>query len=157
MPPSSLNISLDLLMDVSYAIKSLAQGQDLIHEDIRRCFAENSREHERVAEILRGLSTELLALPALIGDRVEKENARFIDKYVNDLKSMTDEMRSKLWILQGELGTTRTPPSGIQAISEDTSLTFTLGKAFWKKAIWYFVAGGGGMLLLEFVRFLVAR
>jgi Ca2+-binding EF-hand superfamily protein len=103
MPSTTQGSQNQTLLELIYAVKSLAQQIDLFHQDLSRRLDEETRTRRndlaRVLDLSGKNLQSLSVLPITLSDRVEKLLARLesnVDGQIDEVKSAINELREAL-------------------------------------------------------------
>jgi hypothetical protein len=94
-----------IVLDLTYAIMTLSQTLETMHEDLRGLHNESSRINEQRYEKLRDLiqqnSLTLSHLPVDTADRTDQVVSKQVHSILDETRRAVDEVRMKLWMAVG--------------------------------------------------------
>jgi len=121
------------VLDLIYAIKTLSQTLEMMHEDLRGLHDESVRTNEQRYEKLRDLIQQnalaLNRLPVDTADRTDQVISKQVHSILDESRRAIDEVRMKLWMAVGAprgpeaSGSGMTIKDGVPVLLKDVGVT----------------------------------
>jgi hypothetical protein len=103
--PTSKPLESQTVLELIYAIKSLAQTLEDMQEELRSLHDEDARvsekRHEKLLELLQNNAITLNRLPIDAADRTEMVLSKQVHTMLDETRRALDDVRMKLWLAVG--------------------------------------------------------